>query len=174
MHSPHGLESIDDRDRGNRERRARVDCGCYQHMSATVGNPPDTGPSLVNAGKRFSEGKCVPIILNLIPGIDMLPWLACAFPKSTVIKPQGRATEVLEKLTIPRHHDFFRVAPSTGHDDERHVSRCASRPCQHPLTDIPATIELYSFRHNTSSKKAQLKQNKTATCTPSDSESREC
>ena len=61
-------------------------------MSATVGDAPDPGPLLVDAGKSFSKGERVPIVFYLVPWIEMLPRLARAFAKPAIIKTQSSAT----------------------------------------------------------------------------------
>ena len=103
-----------------------------------------------NSGKRLGKAERVAIVLDLIPGIDVLSRLAGALPEPTVVEPQSGASEVFEILAVPGHDDFFGVAPSARHDHERRVTGFAVGPRQYALAGVPAAVELDVLRHGAS------------------------
>src|SRR4029077_15077514 len=150
MTPPHRLETIDHRDGGDGECRSGIQRGRDQHVSAAVGYAPDAGAFAVDSGKRPGKAERVAIVLDLIPGIDVLSRLAGALPEPTVVEPQSGASEVFEILAVPGHDDFFGVAPSARHDHERRVTGFAGGPRQNALAGVPAAVELDVLRHGAS------------------------
>ena len=152
MTPPHRLETIDHRDGGDGECRSGIQRGRDQHVSAAVGYAPDAGAFVVHSGKRLGKAERVAVVLDLVPGIDVLSRLAGTLPEPTVVEPQSGASEVFEILAVPGHDNFFGVAPSARHDHERHVAGFPGGPRQYALAGVPAAVELDVLRHGVSSR----------------------
>src|SRR5262249_578003 len=137
-------------DSGDGECRSGIQGGRDQRVSAAVGYAPDAGAFAVDSGERLGKAERVAIVLDLVPGIDVLSRLAVALPESTVVEPQSGASEVFEILAVPGHDDFFGVAPSARHDHERRVIGFPGGPRQYALAGVPAAVELDVLRHGAS------------------------
>ena len=68
-----------------------VDGAGDQHVAAGVGDAPDADAVGVDLGQRRGEGDGVAVVLDLLPGVDVLARLAVAGAEAAVVEHQHRA-----------------------------------------------------------------------------------
>jgi hypothetical protein len=147
MAAPHGLETVDHRHGADGEGRAVVEGRDDHDVAAGIGDPPHARPLDVDPGQRLGEGEGVPVVLDLLPGIEVLARLAAAFAEIAIVETERRAADVLEELGVVGHHDLFRVAPPAGHHDDRHITLGPCRARQGADQCVALAVELDSLTH---------------------------
>ena len=66
-------------------------------MTATVRDAPDAGTLVVDALQSFRIGQGIPVVLDLLPRVDVLTWHARALAKTPIVEAQRGTSDVIEK-----------------------------------------------------------------------------
>jgi hypothetical protein len=88
-------------------------------VATAVADAPGPHSPGVDLGQALGECKRVAVVLDLLPGIDLLSRKAGAGTETAVIERQARYALRDDPRRVVGHDDLLDVAPAAGHHDER-------------------------------------------------------
>src|SRR5262249_15169839 len=107
--------AVDQRDERADSADALVDRPQDEDVSTAVGDAPGCDPLRIDIGQAFQVRERVPIVLDLPPRVDVLPWLAGTSAERAVVEDESRETLLAEDACEVRLGQLLDVAPPSRH-----------------------------------------------------------
>jgi hypothetical protein len=109
------------------DRRDLCDCGLDSpiggrqddRVTAGIAGTPDPDPVGVDVVKVLQERDCSSPVRDLLPGVDVSPWLAAAETKSTVVVDQNDEPRLAEAFRVALQPTVLHPAETVRHGDRR-------------------------------------------------------
>src|SRR5262249_53266654 len=142
---PQIVPTVDQRDERADSADTLVDRPQDEDVSTAVRDAPGCDPLRIDIGQAFQVRERVPIVLDLPPGVDVLPWLAGTSAERGVVEEEGRETRLAEDACEVRLGQLLDVAPPSRHHNAW-VRAFSRREIEQSLELLARACEAYSRR----------------------------